>query len=208
MAKLLQLKRLLQAGDHQREWLEEQVNWPTPPGTFDVGSTSPNDPFLLPSPSYLEPSLSLLSSAANEDLMIYLPPKHVRSRILRIYWASVHPVARILHRPSFERRWQTFIHDLDTKTKSVKSLQALVFSILLSGIAAMPPGTLDTEFGENQQLWMENLQKGTEIALVQAQMLQTAKVETLQAFVAYLVSRLLTLSFISIPLYLPRLRGS
>lgn len=52
----------------------------------------------------------------------------------------------------------------------------------------MPPGTLDRELGEDQHLWMANLKTGTEIALGQAQMLQTAKVETLQAFVAYLVS--------------------
>ena len=51
----------------------------------------------------------------------------------------------------------------------------------------MPPGTIDTEFGEDQYLWQQKLKTGTEQALVQAQMLQTAKLETLQAFVAYLV---------------------
>ena len=36
--------------------------------------------------------------------------------------------------------------------------------------------------------WRENLKTGTELALMQAQMLSTTKVETIQAFVAYLVS--------------------
>ena len=51
----------------------------------------------------------------------------------------------------------------------------------------MPPGTIDGEFGEDQYLWQQKLKTGAEQALVQAQMLQTAKLETLQAFVAYLV---------------------
>ena len=52
----------------------------------------------------------------------------------------------------------------------------------------MPSGILDREFGEDQKLWVQRLKAGTEIALTQAQVFQTAKVETLQAFVAYLVS--------------------
>ena len=51
----------------------------------------------------------------------------------------------------------------------------------------MPSGTIDAELGEDQYLWQQKLKTGTEQALVQAQMLQTAKLETLQAFVAYLV---------------------
>ena len=179
---------LLQAGSYQPEWAEEQAMWPTPPGTFDTGLSSPTSSFLKPSPSYLAPNLGLFSASAADDLMSYLPPPSISTRILHLYWSSVHPVARILHRPSFEKRWQTFANDLNTKTRPAKSLQALIFAILFSGVAAMPPSTLGREFGEDQQLWLHKLKAGTEIALSQAQVLQTAKVETLQAFVAYLVS--------------------
>ena len=85
-------------------------------------------------------------------------------------------------------RWRTFATDLSIKNRPVKSLVAIIFAVLFSGIAAMPSGTLEREFGEDQQLWMQRLQVGTESALDQAQMIQTTKVETLQAFVAYLVS--------------------
>ena len=181
---------LLQAASHQPEWAEEQAAWPTPPDTFDTNHFSPNASFLKPSPSYLAPSLNALSFGVTEDLMDYLPSFAISSRIIQYYWLSVHPVARILHRPSFEKRWQTFTHDLTTKTRPAKSLQALIFAILLSGVAAMPSGMLDREFGKDQLLWMHRLKQGAEIALTQAQVFQTAKVETLQALVAYLVSRI------------------
>ena len=187
-AQLRQFKMLLQATGHQREWAEEQNEWPTPPGIFEAGMISPTFSFLQPSTSYLAPNLNLLSLGAAHDLLSYLPPRPISIRILQQYWTSVHPVARILHRPSFEKRWQIFSDHMKSKTPPVKSLQALVFSILFSGIIAMPSGTLDQEFGEDQHLWLANLKVGTELALMEAQMLQTAKVETLQAFVAYLVS--------------------
>ena len=51
----------------------------------------------------------------------------------------------------------------------------------------MPPNALDAEMQQDQQLWLENLKTGTELALTQAQVFQTTKIETIQAFVAYLV---------------------
>ena len=180
---------LLQGTNRQPEWAEEQAAWPSPPGTFDTGITTPTASFLRPSPSYLAPKVSLFScSGITDQLMDHLPPFSVSTRILEQYWDSVHPVARILHRPSFEKRWQTFAANLRAKIRPPKSLLAIVFAILFSGIAAMPPNTLDGEFGEDQQDWMQKLQTGAEAALDQAQMIQTTKVETLQAFVAYLVS--------------------
>lgn len=156
--------------------------------TFEAGIKSPTQRFLQPSTTYLAPNLDLLSISSTNELMNFLPPLQTSIRILQQYWISVHPVVRILHRPSFEKRWQVFAENLSSRTRPTKSLQALVFSVLFSGIVAMPPETLSREFGEDQELWMANLKTGTEIALGQARMLQTAKVETLQAFVAYLVS--------------------
>ncbi|KAL9131656.1 MAG: hypothetical protein Q9217_000467 [Psora testacea] len=182
-----ELKMLLQGTSQQPEWAEEQAAWPTPPGTFDTGITTPTASFLRPSPSYLAPNLNLFASGTSDELINYLPPFPTSTRILKQYWESVHPVARILHRPSFETRWQAFADDLKAKNRPAKSLQAIIFAILFSGIAAMPPGTLDRELGEDQQFWMQRLQTGTEYALSQAQMIQTTKVETLQAFVAYLM---------------------
>ncbi|KAL9637210.1 MAG: hypothetical protein Q9164_002337 [Protoblastenia rupestris] len=182
------LKMLLQGTNHQQEWVEEQAKWPTPPDTFEPGIVTPTASFLGPSRSYLAPNLSLFSAGTSDQLMSNLPPLSISNRILKQYWQSVHPVARILHRPSFEMRWRTFATDLSVKNRPVKSLVAIIFAVLFSGIAAMPSGTLEREFGEDQQLWMQRLQVGTESALDQAQMIQTTKVETLQAFVAYLVS--------------------
>ena len=178
---------LLNGASHQPEWAEEQAAYPVPPEVIETDLTTPTASFLKPSPSYMAPNLSMLLGLSGDDSVENMPPFSIASRILQQYWASVHPVARILHRPSFERRWQTFAHDLQTKTRPAKSLSAIVFAVLLSGITAMPPGTIDREFGEDQYLWQQKLKTGTEQALVQAQMLQTAKLETLQAFVAYLV---------------------
>ena len=180
---------LLQTTSHQREWAEEQAKWPTRDSLHDMSMLSSDQDFLEPSPHYMVPNLNVFASAQNIDVVKHLPPRAVSLRILESYWYSVHPLVRVLHRPTFESRWEVFATQVSSGIRPVASLQALVFSVLFSGIASMKPATLDSEMQHDQSFWLNNLKTGTELSLSQAQVLQTTKVETLQAFVAYLVRR-------------------
>ncbi len=170
------------------EWLQEQELFPPSPDAFDSISTTPQHSFLEPSASYLAPNLGRLSSRPPSLLKDCLPSFDMATKILDQYWSCVHPIVRVLHRPSFEVRWQAFWDSLKSSTRPAASLQAVVFAVLFSGLATMDEDVLRDGSGQEKQIWLEKLQLGTEMSLDQARALFTSTVETLQALVAYLVS--------------------
>ena len=74
------------------------------------------------------------------------------------------------------------------------SLQAIVFAAMFSGVVSMPEETILMEFGVSKKNLVENFQMGTETALGRANFIRTTKLETLQAFVMYMVGRHSTFS--------------
>ena len=69
------------------------------------------------------------------------------------------------------------------------SLQAIVFATLFSAVVSMPEEAILLEFGVSQKALVDNFQLGTETALGRANIIRTTKIETLQAFIMYLVGR-------------------
>lgn len=67
------------------------------------------------------------------------------------------------------------------------SLQAVVFAAMFSGVVSMSEESILMEFGVSKKGLVDNFQMGTETALGRANFIRTAKVETLQAFVMYMV---------------------
>lgn len=105
------------------------------------------------------------------------------------YWKAVHVIARTVHRPSFERSYDRFWEDISAGDEPRVSFQAVVFAALLSSVISMPSEKVLTEFGVTKEGLVENFKQGTEAALARANFLRTTKLETLQAFVMYLVSQ-------------------
>ena len=70
----------------------------------------------------------------------------------------------------------------------VGSLQALVFAAMFSGVVSMPEEIIMHDFGVGKKDLVDNFQQGAETALVRANLLRTTKIETMQAFVMYMVS--------------------
>lgn len=69
----------------------------------------------------------------------------------------------------------------------IGSLQAIVFAALFSGVVSMSDDQIYSSFAVAKRDLVENFQQGTETALGRAHLLRTTKVETMQAFVMYLV---------------------
>ncbi len=67
------------------------------------------------------------------------------------------------------------------------SLQAVVFAAMFSGVVSMSEDVVMRDFGVHKKNLVGNFQIGTETALSRANLLRTTKVETLQAFVMYMV---------------------
>jgi hypothetical protein len=68
------------------------------------------------------------------------------------------------------------------------SAQTIVFAAMFSGVVSMDESVIVREFGVAKASLVENFKLGTETALGRANFLRTTKVETLQAFIMYLVS--------------------
>ena len=149
-----------------------------------------NNPF-APGPGFLPPSSSLFfginSSAAS--LIDHLPAKNGADRLMEQYWLSVHPIARVVHRPSFQRRYNRFWEEIRRGIEPIGSLQAIVFAAWFSAAVSLDEKRVLNEFAVTKQELVDNFKQGAESALGRANLLRTTKLETMQAFVMYMVWR-------------------
>lgn len=148
-----------------------------------------------PSPGFSEPDPLLRASekyCAQDDpkpqvSCPYFPNRSIADVLLSQYWERVHPVARVLHRPFFEERWNIFweIHRLGRQPE--KSLLALVFTVLFSGLVSMTDDIVQSVMKSNKRVLMEKMRVATDLKLAQSNCFYSTKVEMLQALVIYLV---------------------
>ncbi|KAF2011750.1 hypothetical protein BU24DRAFT_288514 [Aaosphaeria arxii CBS 175.79] len=156
------------------------------------------NPFLKQSPStwmapgheYIPPSSSFCFSSGlhKTTLLTHLPSKVMVDKLMDHYWRAVHIVARTVHRPSFERQYERFWNDISVGIEPRSSFQAVVFAALLSSTISMTENKILEEFGVARDSLVDNFREGTEAALSRANFLHTTRLETLQAFVMYLIS--------------------
>lgn len=145
---------------------------------------------MMPSADYVAPSSSFFFApgAERRTLMNYLPTRNLVDKLIAHYWQAVHVVARAVHRPSFERHYEKFWKNIAVGIEPRNSFQAVVFAALLSSVVSMSADRVTTEFGVDKQGLVDNFREATEAALSRANLLHTTKLETIQAFVMYLVS--------------------
>lgn len=123
-------------------------------------------------------------------------------KLIRHYWVAVHVIARTVHRPSFERQYEVFWANVKVGLEPRNSFQAVLFAAMLSSVVSMPEQKVLAEFGVDKKSLVDNFREGTEAALARANFLRTSKLETLQAFVMYLVSgtfHCFSISLLSLP---------
>jgi hypothetical protein len=131
----------------------------------------------------------MLASAVNQIcLEAHFPARVVVDKLLAHYWVAVHIIARTVHRPSFERQYQNFWIRVNMGMEPRSSFQAVLFAALLGSVVSMTNDMVRAEFGVEKQTMVNSFREGAEAALARANFLRTTKLETLQAFVMYLVS--------------------
>jgi hypothetical protein len=158
---------------------------------FTTNSTRPpiGPGIIAPGKDYIAPSSSFFFASEPQrfSLMQYLPTKEVADRLLEQYWKAVHHMARLLHRPTFERQWSQFWNSVDVGVEPPASLQALLMATLLSAVTSMSEDIITHEYRTQKAQLLDTFRRGTESALFRANFLRTTKLQTLQAFVMYLV---------------------
>lgn len=129
------------------------------------------------------------------NVIDFLPSKIAADRLMTQYWNAVHCLARIVHRPSFERQYDYFWQSFASGFEPPPSQQAAVFAAMFSSAMSMSDDAVMQDFGVSKPSLVDTLRMGTETALSKANFLKTTKLETLQALVMYLVSPPFTETF-------------
>ncbi|KAG8165101.1 hypothetical protein KVR01_005376 [Diaporthe batatas] len=164
---------------------------PGQPGTFSdsTGGEQSMPEFLRPGTSYIPPTSGVFFGKVvqSPSLLTFLPTKPAGDRLIQYYFESVHPIARCVHRPSFEVQYATFWEEAADGYEPRASAQAVVFSAWLSAAVALDETAINREFGLTKANLVENMKVGTEVALSKSNFLRTTRVETLQAFVMYMI---------------------
>jgi len=145
--------------------------------------------YLTPGPDYLAPSSSFPFPNSNDIVALsdYLPSKSFCDTIMNHYWDRVHPVTMLLHRPSFQKQYQLFWQHVSQGTEPPYSLQAVMFAAMFAAIVAIPAALMMQQYGLSKETLVLRFQSTTEMLLSRANVLRTTKLETMQAFVIYLV---------------------
>ena len=143
-----------------------------------------------PHPDYIAPSLFSHTLKVTQKSYRGLHSKEIADKIMEQYWECVHPVACIVHRPSFQERYDIFWSNVSRGVKDTpESTQALVYAALFAGVVSMDAETVRNVLGGEREEWVKALEKVTAISLGRAHVIRTAKPETIQAFVMYLVRK-------------------
>lgn len=165
------------------------LNQPDPyPASASSDQSLPD--FLRPSTSYIPPTSGVFFGQViqSPSLLTFLPSRPAGDRLLEHYFEAVHPVARCVHRPSLEAQYEGFWDEMTAGYEPRASVQAIIFAAWFSAAVALDESAVNREFGFTKANLVENMKVGTEVALSKANFLRTTRVDTMQAFVMYMVS--------------------
>ncbi|KAI0817502.1 hypothetical protein GGR55DRAFT_685132 [Xylaria sp. FL0064] len=146
--------------------------------------------FLKPSNQHIVPTSGFFFGQVGEppNILQFLPYRHVADRLMARYFRAVHPIAPCSHRPSMEAAYATFWEEINAGFEPRPSSQAIVFATMFSGIVSMDEDVVFQELGCYPKAnWVASLKMGTETALSKANVLRTTRVETMQAFIIYMI---------------------
>ncbi|KAI2629013.1 hypothetical protein GGS21DRAFT_492565 [Xylaria nigripes] len=146
--------------------------------------------YLKPTNQYIVPTSGFFFGQVGEspNILQFLPYRTVADRLMDQYFRAVHPIAPCSHRPSMEAAYATFWEEITTGFEPRSSTQAMIFATMFSGIISMNEDVVFHELGGYPKAnWVASLKMGTETALSKASFLRTTRVETMQAFLIYMI---------------------
>jgi hypothetical protein len=156
----------------------------------DPTKALPSYDYVIPGPAHITPSPGFFfgQPTSTSSLIDYLPSRLAADRLIKQHFTAVYPIAQTVHRFTFEKEYESFWDEVSLGIEPPSSIQALVFAAMFSGAISMDEAALLRDFGVAKEKLIMNFKLGTESALCRAHFLRTTKIETIQAFVMYLVS--------------------
>ncbi|KAI3329125.1 hypothetical protein HD806DRAFT_519413 [Xylariaceae sp. AK1471] len=146
--------------------------------------------FLKPTNQYIVPTSGFFFGQVGEppNILQFLPYRAVADHLMTQYFRAVHPIAPCSHRPTMEGAYATFWEEITAGFEPRPSTQAIIFATMFSGVISMNEDIVFHELGGYPKAnWVASLKMGTETALSKANFLRTTRVETMQAFIIYMI---------------------
>lgn len=158
------------------------------PGQAQKIQASPKS-YIGPGPDYIAPASNFFFPGSNVgmSLLDLLPSKDVADRLIAQYFHGVHYVARAVHRPTFAAQYAQFWNQINMGLEPMPSQQAVVFAAMFSAAVSMREDQIMKRFISSKAAFVDSLRSATETALAKANFLRTTKMDTMQAFVMYLI---------------------
>ncbi|KAI1385031.1 uncharacterized protein F4822DRAFT_433559 [Hypoxylon trugodes] len=157
---------------------------PPPPSMEEVPE------FLKPGEQYIVPTSGFFFGQIGESPSIaqFIPFRPAADRLIKQYFVSAHPIAPCAHRPTLEATYASFWEEVNLGFEPRPSMQAVIFGAMFSGAISLDENTMFPELtGYTKAYLVASLKLGTETALSKANFLRTTKVETMQAFIIYML---------------------
>ncbi|TGO51393.1 hypothetical protein BCON_0162g00150 [Botryotinia convoluta] len=169
--------------------IKDPYVWGKQDDSIGIHTLPPAQEWLKPGLAYIAPSSGFFFGQTGQpaSLIDFLPSRLAADRLVKQFFIAVYPIAQILHRPSFEKEYDTFWDEVSLGIEPPNPVQAMVFAVMFAGVVSMDPSDVIRDFGVAKPSLIDNFKLGTETALGRANFLRTTKIETLQAFVLYLI---------------------
>ncbi|KEQ64141.1 uncharacterized protein M437DRAFT_13142, partial [Aureobasidium melanogenum CBS 110374] len=180
-----ELNAKLRSASHKSQNLYCQRHGYTDSNASWQPGTASQDAFLSPGPDFIVPSSNLFFP--DPVTAYFLPPRHVADRLVAQYLNAVHPVARLVHQPSFERQYNLFWSNLSNGTITPAPIQAILFAAMFSAAVSLSGDAAASFSDMSKHLLVDRLREMTEFMLSRANLLRTTKVDTMQAFIMYML---------------------
>ena len=109
--------------------------------------------------------------------------------LFRFYFSNFDPLCKILHRPTVDTYFSNIEALVDPLTRKFKfrSLAAVTFAAYFAATNSMSPEECMEHLGEDKSILVGRYRKNAEVALLQADFLNSFEISTLQAFTIYTV---------------------
>jgi hypothetical protein len=104
----------------------------------------PANEWLKPGPAYIAPASGFFFGQGGQvaSLIDFLPSRLAADRLIKQYFTAVHPITQILHRPTFEKEYDTFWDEVTLGIEPPSSVQTIVFAAMFSGVVSMDEPTI------------------------------------------------------------------
>ncbi len=122
-------------------------------------SIPPASEWLKPGPAYIMPSSGFFFGGTGghaTSLIDFLPSRRAADRLIKQYFTSVHQICQILHRPTFEREYESFWDEVSLGIEPPNSVQTIVFAAMFSAVVSMEESTILFDFGVSKASMIEN----------------------------------------------------